>query len=468
MPITRNARAKNIRTHRRMPNREANKKIVELSHICDKHNIGKLTFRSCKYADPNGLVTFVEYDEIRGNMKAGILLVKAIETVQAINVTYDLVKLATDKKERAEKKLEADNQKGLEELTKIYALEEQMKKLEESAKNVDSVDLTVNNQTNSTTDELKELTENVDSVDLTVNNQTNSTTDELKELTENVDSVNITVNNQTNSTTDELKELTENVDSVNLTVNNQTNNMIDELKESIDVELDTAQTDQLVESDNQIINNDSQIINNDSQIINNDSQLVNDTTEVLDVAEHPRKAKRDRAIKQYQEELERKAAQKEGNKYFRNFMKDLRAKFPLVNLEIRYFEAKVEMTEMVIDGPRAYQLKMPDSVKETYYLIIGDFVMKSGLARQIDPAYRSESVFKEQQEFLDRIKAKESSNTKEYNAELIDDEEDFEDIDALGLETEETNDNDNNDNDNDDDDDEMPALEPISLTNSLN
>lgn len=114
-----------------------------------------------------------------------------------------------------------------------------------------------------------------------------------------------------------------------------------------------------------------------------------------------------------------------GNKHFRNFMKDIKNKFSLVEQpSIKYLEIKAETTAMVIENVRAYTITMPVESDKKYMLFIGDLQMKSGLIRQIDPAYKIDNVVKEQQDFLERIRAIEGAKTVELDDnDVISDED---------------------------------------------
>ena len=91
-----------------------------------------------------------------------------------------------------------------------------------------------------------------------------------------------------------------------------------------------------------------------------------------------------------------------GNKFFRNCMKDIKGKFKLHILEqYRYAEFKLETTYMVIENVDVY--KMDISTKETYYLVVGDLQLKSGIIKQIDPAYNSDKVADEHTEFMEKM-----------------------------------------------------------------
>ena len=166
------------------------------------------------------------------------------------------------------------------------------------------------------------------------------------------------------------------------------------------------------------------------------------------------KVKREKALKQMNDILMQKANKKgEGNKYHRNFMKDLRSKFILEQKDkFKYVEVKAETTDMVIDNSRVYQITMPPKTTNVYLLIVGDLELKSKLLRQIDPNYKSEQVFDDHSEFLERIKAKENAKVKESAEDLIDEE--FDELEELGISDE-------------DEKAESPQLAPVEIVNSL-
>ncbi|QGR54153.1 hypothetical protein [Moumouvirus maliensis] len=114
-----------------------------------------------------------------------------------------------------------------------------------------------------------------------------------------------------------------------------------------------------------------------------------------------------------------KQRKKERNKYYRNFMSDIKSKFVLkLQSDFNFFEVKHETTDMVITDSIVYEIIISQNTKEKYYLIIGDLQMKSGIIRRIDPAYKFDNVLKEQNDFLERIKAKEQTKINEYPEDL--------------------------------------------------
>lgn len=95
------------------------------------------------------------------------------------------------------------------------------------------------------------------------------------------------------------------------------------------------------------------------------------------------------------------------NKFYRNFMKDIKSKFNLSHQQqFKYLEVRVNTEDMVIENTIVYSITIP---KETYMLVVGDLQVKSGLIRRIDPSYNIESVIEEQTEFMERIREKEAN-----------------------------------------------------------
>jgi hypothetical protein len=91
-----------------------------------------------------------------------------------------------------------------------------------------------------------------------------------------------------------------------------------------------------------------------------------------------------------------------GNKFFRNFMKDIKGKFKLeFQDKYDFCEFRKDATDMVIDNVDIYKINI--STKETHYLIIGDLQMKSMLIRQIDPSYEIDHTTDEHNSFIEKI-----------------------------------------------------------------
>lgn len=422
MPIPRNARAKNANTHKRTAYRIGLKKATELDDLCEKHRVGTLEFRSCKLATEDGDVTFINHDTIKGNMKSGIMIVKAEAIIPAPDSVYDIVEIARNKKEKDDKKKEKELKEAQEELEKIKASEDRLKE---------------NIEQETTNKEPNEKPANEQILDKLLNKEGIPTEEE------------------------------------------KTNDLLNELDDEIDVEISSDTTTVEKSSNQTVAINEIPSEQNDQIDQTDNSDTANDVNNIIEVSDSTTKSKtqrkkekmlnekREKALKQLQEQLAQKEKEKEGNKYYRNFMRDLKSKFALVEQpEFRYFEAKVESADMVIDHARVYKISMPDNVKESYLLVIGDLTMKSGLIRQIDPTYRGDKVVKEQSDFLERIMAKENTKINKLSPDTIVDE-----MEILGLSEEESdtqNEIDNNIDDtenktnNSESDDDIPPLEKVS------
>ena len=118
--------------------------------------------------------------------------------------------------------------------------------------------------------------------------------------------------------------------------------------------------------------------------------------------------KRRKKMQEMQKQVVANTTRNKENKYLRKFMTNIRSKFIMEEqMGYKYFEVKYETTDMVINNAKVHKFAM----KGTCFIIIGDLQMKSKLALEIDPAYKVDSVLKEQSDFLERIKAKEEKNT---------------------------------------------------------
>jgi len=91
-----------------------------------------------------------------------------------------------------------------------------------------------------------------------------------------------------------------------------------------------------------------------------------------------------------------------GNKFFRNFMKDIKEKFKLEFKDnYEFCELRKDATDMVIENVNVYKINI--STKEMYFLIIGELQMKRGLIKQIDPTYETDRVIDDHNSFMEKI-----------------------------------------------------------------
>lgn len=367
MPTTRlprNALARNAQSHRRKDAiNVANKSTKDLIAICDKHKVGELVFKDCKFASEKGDVAFIEHDVIRGNMRSGIILVKAKSICPSYNTLYDVVDIQNKKKER-------DQQKQNEELQSIKA-------------------------------EIERLNETPDSV-----------------LDKNVEHQKI------------LNQLVEDIDNNKFDNSDCDHEFVNECDNECDNEYDDKYDHECDQCEHHCRD----------PACDHSHEHVTESKKKLDYEAKKRmyaKIKRDKAIRQMQEELAKKADAKEGNKFYRNFMKDIKSKFSIEEqADYFYFEVKSNVTDMVITKAKVYKIILPSTKKmnELYMLIVGDLQMKSDLIRQIDPLYKNENIAKHQNDFLDRIRAIEQLKTMESPENLIEDEiDELDELDDLEL-----------------------------------
>lgn len=329
--LPRNVRAKNANTRKKYgAAKEAQRKAGELSSICEKHNVGELSLTSCKYATEEGLVSFIEHKRIRGNMRAGIMVIKASAITPASDLIYDVVEVIKIKQKKDEEKRKEEEEKARTELERLQKADA-MDTLPEGGEKHEEM--------------VKKLTEGVDH-EMGIINQ------------ESVDQ--------------DTKEIL-------------SDDMGDEEKKS---------------------------------------------------GKKSIKEKKEEAIKQANKQLAQKLQNEGKNKHHRNFMKDLRSKFNLIPIsDAKYFEVKMESSSMIIEDATVHKLIMPSNVTDTYLLIIGDLQMKTAVLRKIDPTYGTDKLLQDRTDFLERIKAKENAKITEHKEDVLDEE--FDDLDALGISSEE-------------------------------
>lgn len=185
MPLPRNVTARNKNTHtKNAKNRDHVKKTSELDTICDKHQIGNLSFRSCKFASAEGNVTFIEHECVRGNMKLGALIIRAKELLPSSDVIYDLVRLEKEKLERDENKKNEEAEKIRDEMQRLQnanALEtlpvgnehhnELLQTLINKC-NMETINESSNDETNN--QQTNEISNDQQSTEITIDNQNDS------------------------------------------------------------------------------------------------------------------------------------------------------------------------------------------------------------------------------------------------------------------------------------------------------
>ncbi len=290
MPISRNQIARNKKYHQKNEHvAQISRKTSILANICQKHKIGEFSFKNCRFAGIDGKITWIDHEFIKGNIKHGIMIVKATSMQESNNDIYDLVKIANDKFERDSAKKQEEVEKSLREIERLR---------EEDSKQ--------NNP-----------------------NIVEETQPEIK------------INTEQSSKKKKKKE------------------------------------------------------------------------------EKTAKTIRSKAVNQLREQMSNDMKKPDGNKFYRNFMKDMRAKFTLIDQpSYYYFEVKSDATDMVVDGVKTYRIDIPGKSNDIYLLLIGDLQIKRGLIKQIDPAYQSDQTMEEQNDFLKRILEKENIKTTVFDEDL--------------------------------------------------
>ena len=117
--MSRNNLVKKINVHKR---KIAQKKVSEFDSICSKHNVGPLSFKSCRLVDVNGAITLIDPDSIFGNMKCGVMVVRT-KSILPSDEIYDLTILEKNKIERDEKKRLEEADKFNKEIERVKDIE---------------------------------------------------------------------------------------------------------------------------------------------------------------------------------------------------------------------------------------------------------------------------------------------------------------------------------------------------------
>lgn len=112
----------------------------------------------------------------------------------------------------------------------------------------------------------------------------------------------------------------------------------------------------------------------------------------------PTQLKRDKAISRFKEGIEQKQ-QDYGNRFFRRFMKDIKAKCALEEIKgYRFFETKYVNTFFAAENVRVYRI-----IESQYIIIVCNLEMKADVLKRIDPTYQSEKTTDANQEFYEKI-----------------------------------------------------------------
>ena len=338
MKISRNNLSKN--TNNKIKNskkREAIKYKNKLNHVCEKHHVFELTFRSCSLVNTYGKIITIDYDYIRGNMQASTLIL-CINEMRLTDDDYDLTELE-------KKKIEYDVKKKQEEIEKFRQELEKIK-----------------NESTLETPQLETIHEPPMSTEISQpENKVLETIHESPMSTE--------ISQPENKVLETIHEPP---------MSPEISQPENKVPETIHEPFISPEIDKIEEE------------------IHNNEKSKSDY-------------KRDQALKQYKQQIANRNESKK-NKFCRNILKDFKSKFSLIKRDnFKYFEVQKDSTKMVINDVVIYEIFMSINQK-TYYLIIGDLLMKSKLYTQIDPAYQAEKVIKEQNDFMERIKNKEKNN----------------------------------------------------------
>src|ERR1700733_5067989 len=96
-----------------------------LDNICTKYGIGDLpSITSSKLSTYNGIVTYLQQEFAKGNMKYGILLLKCGGMDESTESDYDLIQIEIEKKEKERKKQEIDMEAARKEIESVKKMAE--------------------------------------------------------------------------------------------------------------------------------------------------------------------------------------------------------------------------------------------------------------------------------------------------------------------------------------------------------
>uniref|UniRef100_A0A6C0CBQ1 Uncharacterized protein n=1 Tax=viral metagenome TaxID=1070528 RepID=A0A6C0CBQ1_9ZZZZ len=340
LPRTRILANKNLSRNTRTAKSNLKKDMTALNTICDKYNVKELTFRSVQFITTDGTITTVQHNTIKGNINNGIFLIESPSTAVTLNQIYDIVKIKDDKKNRdLQKKIEAQNKSKPE----VERLNKQIIKDLQTLKAANTTDDQIDNLVNIAENAVDELAEKV--VDVVTDNLIeNEIADKVTDLIEN-------------EIADKVTDLIE-------------NEIADKVTDLIENEVADEMTDTSIEK------------------VADESINLSDQTAANNVI---------------QPKINKKTAKMTGNKFFRNFMKDIKGKFRLsFQDEYEYCEFRKEATDLVVEGVNIHKINIPNDVL-SYYIVIGNMQMKRIVIKQIDPAYGADDIIDEHNEFMNKV-----------------------------------------------------------------
>ncbi len=350
MPLPRNLISRNKNVHiKEGINKIIDKKKFELEKICNKHKICQLSFGPCKLININGSIINIEYQNIKCNMKSSVIILQIQNMIQDNDNIYDLIEIEKNKLLNDIKRQEETVEKTQLEFERNLTNDN---KLNEHLNEIDNID-----------------DKNLQNEQLIKINEDNEKKNELKESSHSEQITDI--NEEKKSEKNKIKESSHSEQITD--INEEKTSQNDELKES-------SHSEQITD------------INEEKTSQNDELKESSHSEQITDINE------------------EKKTSQND-NRYYRRFMDDIKKKFNLKKgNKYRYFEIKSSTTDFVIENPKTYIINISNDHNINYLLVIGDLILKSKLILKIDPGYKSEKVYKEHNEFFNRIKEKENKN----------------------------------------------------------
>ena len=140
--------------------------------------------------------------------------------------------------------------------------------------------------------------------------------------------------------------------------------------------------------------------------------------------------KRNKIVNTMRSEYEKKMNASQRNKYHRHLMMDIMGKLGSVITELpdyKYIEVTKNSTKFVIENADVFRI----DIGSKYLLIVGDLNFKKEIAKKIDPAYESEKMTDEYEDFLEKIQKQEANEKQNENQSdiLIEQDNDDENLD---------------------------------------
>lgn len=208
----------------------------------------------------------------------------------------------------------------------------------------------------------------------------------------NIEYQNIKCNMKSSIIIMQIKSMTQNNDNIYDLIEIEKNKLLNDMKRQEEtIEKTQLELERNLTNENKINEQTDEITNkSEDKNLQNELKESSQAEQITDVQE--------------------KSSQND-NRYYRRFMDDIKKKFSLRKENMyRYFEIKSSSTDFVIENPKTYIINLSNDSNINYLLVIGDLMLKSKLILKIDPGYKSEKIYKEHNEFFNRIKEKENKN----------------------------------------------------------